>query len=101
MRGRPLRIGHEPTAEPLVIGDRRIDKFARPELALGKQDRDLGDRMRQCIGHGDVPFSPVLVSTPRSAIRSTPYTRQSPDMWALGRNPRAGATLICSRLNLS
>jgi len=44
MRGRPLRIGHQLAAEPLVIGDRGFDKVARFELALAKQDRDLGER---------------------------------------------------------
>jgi len=55
MLGCPLRIGHELAAETFVIGDCGFDEIAGFELALVKQDRNLGYRLRQCIGHADVP----------------------------------------------
>ena len=48
---RPLRIGHQLAAEPLVIGDCGFNERAGFELARGKTCRDLGDRQRKCIGH--------------------------------------------------
>ena len=67
VRERPLRISRQLDAEPLVIGDCRFDELARLELALAKQDRDVRDWTRKCIGHlsrphGAIPRYPNILA---------------------------------------